>query len=436
MILELIHILRDQPESAYDGHLLTNYENDTYTTTTTGGSSTPRSGTASVSTSSGSSNTAPGNSGLKASDRNAGGEPQAKKSGGSQTPSARDSRPSAPISSQMPCPLRKSNGCLGTNATISEMLRSLQNQHCIVICKDCCTQVEVSHEENSPESVLRRHASGGCEPRCISADCSATELVRSPVHRRTENCPSWKAIPKEIERSFLWTLINPGQEVQAPEFLTEVGFEHSNKLKPCKEKSRTKGIGLCRNIDISFDARQERIRFLEHELEASAQRAAQIQQLSSEKIANLEQRLNEKHADLGNIIETLLERLKDHRIDIPRSLHKRISQECPDCMLDTIIHSTPMPSRTLPTPDTTPTDPNFSATCKSLGTAMPPVDPPPFFAVSTKPQSPSDLPHNSQGIDISFVDGAHTLACDGPSVCASFEGMVVDGICDFPSGPC
>jgi hypothetical protein len=244
-----------------------------------------------------------------------------KRQKGNHDPSLHETSPASSLKFQMPCPMSTSLGCMGTNPTISEMLRSLQNRHRVVICTDCCSRLEVTDEERKLENVLKRHISTGCERKCISQNCQDRDQDTSAYHRRTEKCPNWQAIPKEVRWSFVWVLLNPGLEPPSPDFTSSVGYEHSTVLTRCKEKTRNRGLELCSTVLADLDAKAEQLQSLEHKLVMSHQHNAEIQRRSDEKIINLE-----------NIIETLLERLRDNNANIPPSLQKRLARECPGCL--------------------------------------------------------------------------------------------------------
>jgi hypothetical protein len=342
MIAQVMYILQS-PSSRSD---LSDVGEDGgyFTGPTIDGSESPKSGTGSASTRSRTSNTHSGSSSATSQgfdnqfNRGEDGEPPTKRSGGGHGPSVYNVLPRVGLKSQMPCPMSTSLGCLGTNSTISEMLRSLQNRHRTVVCTDCCCKLEVPLEERKPENVLKRHMSIGCERRCLSQGCHGIEQGTSRCHRRTENCPNWKAVPKEVRWSFVWTLLNPGLEPPSLDFISSIGYEHSSVLTRSRDKPREKGMELCRTVMADLDAKNERLQSLEHKLEASNQHNSQIQQRCDEKIANLE-----------NIIETLLERLRDKDIDIPSSLQKRLARECPGLLIPS-----PLPPHRVPIPGLTP----------------------------------------------------------------------------------
>jgi hypothetical protein len=344
MIVEVMYVLQNQYNDPDLDNLLPEDNDYDCTRPTTDGLESPKSNTRSASAQSGASSAQSGPSSamtrvpLKSFDRDEDGEPPTKRSGGGHGPFTYDT-PRSTLKSQMPCPMSDSLGCMGTNPTISEMLRSLQNRHRIVICTDCCSKLEVPDQERKPENILKRHLSIGCERRCISRSCVGMNQSNSSYHRRTEKCPNWKALSKEIRWSFVWALLNPGLESPSPDFISGIGFEHSSVLTPCKEKSRDRGLELCRSVMADLDAKTSQLQSVEHELEASKQHNSETQQRCSDKIANLE-----------NIIETLLERLRDKNVDIPPSLQKRLTRECPTC----IIPSTPSQMQKPLTPESTP----------------------------------------------------------------------------------
>ncbi|KAH7250372.1 uncharacterized protein BKA55DRAFT_378230 [Fusarium redolens] len=145
---------------------------------------------------------------------------------------------------QMPCPVHQPQKCQGTNTTISELLRCLRSKHRIVIYTDCCTQVHVPEDERKPDNVRKRHKSETCEPRCIGTTCSGNPNDEIPHHRRTENCPSWQSLPNDTRWSFIWGLINPGENSPDPGFYTGVGYEHNTALRPCKQQFRPRGADI------------------------------------------------------------------------------------------------------------------------------------------------------------------------------------------------
>lgn len=246
---------------------------------------------------------------------------------------------------QMPCPLLESSRCHGTNVTISELLRSLQNRHRIAICKDCCTQLSISPQDKKAEHVLKKHASEGCEPRCIARTCQSNTDDDALHHRRTENCPSWKALPISERWTFIWTLVNPGKVPPTSEFPVGLGFEHSTERQQLKRRPRARGLDLCADIFRDVEAQDRKIFTLERDLAESADRNVQLQQRFDEKTVNLE-----------NIIETLLENLIDRNMTIPKSLQKRLHRECPRIMNEVELSCTPvLPAKPL-TPDSTPKD--------------------------------------------------------------------------------
>jgi hypothetical protein len=283
--------------------------------------------------------------------------PPNKRSRGNHDPSPHETSPASSLKSQMPCPMSTSLGCLGTNPTISEMLRSLQNRHRIVICTDCCFRLEVADQERKLENVLKRHISTGCERKCISQSCQDTDQDTLGYHRKTEKCPNWKAIPKEVRWSFVWGLLNPGLEPPSPDFISSVGYEHSTVLTRCKEKTRNRGLELCRTVLADLDAKAEQIQSLEHKLVMSHQHNSEIQRRSDEKITNLE-----------NIIETLLERLRDRNVDIPPSLQKRLARECPGCLNTSSSSQFNKP----PTPESTPEKGTFVGNSTGLSDILDP----------------------------------------------------------------
>ncbi|KAH7177231.1 hypothetical protein DER46DRAFT_568899 [Fusarium sp. MPI-SDFR-AT-0072] len=126
-----------------------------------------------------------------------GDEPSRKESRQEKNPSNPETTTSFQWRIQMPCPVHQPQKCQGTNAPISELLRSLEVRHRVVICKGCCIQFHVPEEERKPENVRKRHKSEACEPRCIDITCSGIPSDEMPHYRRTENCPTWQSLPGE-----------------------------------------------------------------------------------------------------------------------------------------------------------------------------------------------------------------------------------------------
>jgi hypothetical protein len=228
---------------------------------------------------------------FKSFDRGEDGEPPTIESGGGHGPYTYDTPLRIIFKSQIPCPSSDSLGCMGTDPP---------------------------DQERKPENDLKRHTTKGCGRRCICQYHLAMDQAASEHHRRTEKCPNWTALSKEIRRS----LLNPGFEPSPPEVISGTKSEHNSVLTPCEAKLCDGGLESCRIVMADLDAKTERLQSLEHELEASNQQTSQTQQRCDDKIAKLE-----------NIIETLLERLRDKNVDIPSSLQKRLARECPACIV-------------------------------------------------------------------------------------------------------
>ena len=242
-----------------------------------------------------------------------------KKPNREQEPWGLDLTPSPTYIGQMSCPMFDQHGCQGTNTTISELMRSLMNRHRIVICKECCTRLPIQDDEKKPADLLQRHALAGCERRCIGNSCGNALGDTASHHRRSEKCPSWATLTKETRWSFIWILVNPQSDPPNPNFLPGPSFEHSQERRPIKRQVRARGNEICAYIMRDIEAKERRISTLEIDLAAAKNETGQIQQQSKEKVANLE-----------NIIENLLERLYDNGIGLPGSLQKRLQTECPE----------------------------------------------------------------------------------------------------------
>ncbi|KAG5787670.1 hypothetical protein H9Q69_013268 [Fusarium xylarioides] len=268
-----------------------------------------------------------------------GDEPSRKQSHQEKTPSNSEATTSFQGHTQMPCPVQQPQKCQGTNSTISELLRSLEVRHRIVICRDCCTQVNVPQGERKPENVRKRHKSETCEPRCIGTTCSGTPNDEIPHHRRTENCPTWQSLPSEIRWSFIWGLINPGEKPPDPDFYTGVGYEHNTTRRQCKQQPRARGADICDALMRDIEERDKRRVYLEAELKAANERNVQLEEKHKKRTSNLE-----------NIIETLLERLEEHNVKVPNSLQKRLQEECPGVFCEPVAQLMTRGSQAPPTP--------------------------------------------------------------------------------------
>ncbi|KAF9768188.1 hypothetical protein IL306_014541 [Fusarium sp. DS 682] len=272
-----------------------------------------------------------------------GDEPPRKEFRQEQNPSNPDATAALQGRIQMPCPVQEPQKCQGTNATVSELLRSLEVRHRIVICKDCCTKVHVPEEERKPENVRKRHKLETCEPRCIGTTCSGIANDELPHHRRTESCPTWQSLPNEIRWSFIWSVINPGQDTPEPSFCTGVGYEHNTTRRPCKQQSRPRGTDICNALLRDLDERDRQRNSLENELKAA-----------NDKIAQQEEKHEKRISSLENIIETLLERLVENNVKVPNSLQKRLQDECPGVFCEPVVQLRSRHSQAPPTPTSIP----------------------------------------------------------------------------------
>ncbi|KAF5708534.1 hypothetical protein FMUND_10553 [Fusarium mundagurra] len=252
-------------------------------------------------------------------------EPSRKQSRQEKNPSNPEASTSFQGRIQMPCPVQQPQKCQGTNATISELLRSLE--------------VNVPEEERKPENVRKRHKSETCEPRCIGAACSGTPSDEVPHHRRTANCPTWQSLPSETRWSFIWGLINPGENPPDPNFYIGVGYEHNTARRPCKQQSRPRGADICDALMRDIEERDKRRVSLEAELETANKRISQMEDKQKKKIGSLE-----------NIIETLLERLEENNVKVPNSLQKRLQEECPGVFCEPVAQLMFSRSQAPPTP--------------------------------------------------------------------------------------
>ncbi|KAL6711940.1 hypothetical protein ACN47E_002983 [Coniothyrium glycines] len=320
-----------------------------------------------------------------------GDEPPAKKSGGDQNSCLVDGRPVSPLSPQMPCPLKHSSGCQGTNATISELLRSLQNKHRIVICKDCCCSLRVPDTEKKPENVLQKHVADGCERRCISPNCEKPlDTVCAQPHRRNEKCPSWKALNNQIKWCYLWEMINqePAPDIH---FDPDVGYAHSTELKPCTQQSRTKVydtyamsaaeaenkaekaklVDLIKEQNGNLEDKNKEIHSLNQELHAQNIEL----KTARDQLEQLQQQHDNKIRNLDNIIESLMEMVLDQKISLSNSFKKRLRDECPKVSQSLVdLYKPPSPEYNLGDASssfiTSPSAPNNSAASRAVGTGV------------------------------------------------------------------
>jgi hypothetical protein len=188
-----------------------------------------------------------------------------------------------------------------------------------VICKECCTRLPIRDDEKKPADVLQRHALEGCERRCIGNFCGSSLDDTAFYHLRNERCPSWATVTQEARWVFIWALVNPGSNPPHPNFLPGPSFEHSQERRPNKRQTRVRGNEICADLMRDIEAKERHISALEIDLAAAKSETGHLQKQSSDKVANLE-----------NIIENLLERLSERGIGISSSLTKRLQNECPD----------------------------------------------------------------------------------------------------------
>ncbi|RAQ99693.1 hypothetical protein DDE82_007996 [Stemphylium lycopersici] len=334
LILEILQIMEDE-DTEYDALMPTHTDpitgketDDTYSSVFMGPTSdagdSPKGSTASSSDSLGvASKTTASPSGRSSERDEPGDDPPRKKQNRDREFTISDALQPFSYAQQMPCPFLELDGCQGTNTTISELMRSLANRHRKVICNKCCTLLSVPEEDKKPLNMLQKHASEPCEPRCIGTSCSTEPAGNVPYHRRTGQCPTWQTLSKEVRWKFIWTLVSPQLEPPVPNFEQGPGYEHSSHRRPCKQQSRARVKEICTDLWRDIEAKEKRISTLEHELSTSNEQNTQMQQKHDNKVRNLE-----------NIIETLLERLSDKAIDVPRALRRRLRQECPTIIVD------------------------------------------------------------------------------------------------------
>ncbi|CVK87817.1 uncharacterized protein FMAN_05339 [Fusarium mangiferae] len=265
--------------------------------------------------------------------------PSRKESRQNKDPSGPEAIASLQGRKQMPYPMQRPQKCQGTNATILELLKSLEERHRIFICKDCFTQVQVPKDERKPENVRKRHKSETCEPRCIGTTCSGIPNDGIAHHHRTENCPTWQSLPNETRWSFIWSLINPGENPPDPDFYTGVGYAHNTTRRPCKQQSRARDADICDALMRDIEERDKKRISLETELEAANERNAQLEEKQKKKIGSLE-----------NIIETLLEHLEENNVKVPNSLQKRLQEEYPGVFCEPAVQLKSRRSQAPPTP--------------------------------------------------------------------------------------
>ena len=248
-------------------------------------------------------------------------------------------------SKQMPCPMLEIHDCQGTNTTISELLRSLMNRHRIIICKECCSRIPVQDDGRKLANVLQKHGTE-CERRCIGSSCTAGSNDDAPHHRRTESCPSWATLTKEARWTFIWTLVNLGSSPPDPDFLLGPAYEHSQERRPCKQQARARVNEICADLMRDIEVKDRRISILEKDLAVAKDNSQRMHSgnltelmlrgkdlsMARNETERAQQRCRERGMNLENIIENLLERLNQHGDVLPRSLRRRLLDECPSVM--------------------------------------------------------------------------------------------------------
>lgn len=263
----------------------------------------------------------------------------------------------------MPCPLLESQKCLGTNPTISELLRCLGTNHQIIICIECLTLLDESRPGKRAEEVLNDHkGSDDCVRRCVGESCAGNA---SSYHLRTSKCPSLRKIPNELWR-FIWKLLNPGQEAPSLQFSTGIGCLHDKVRRPrtrrTNERSRrNRAQEIVQEIEEDLEAKERRIRILENELKAANDRShhaqreheLRLQQSQQQHDHSLQER-TQKVSEQEEIILDLLERLIKSGRHLEPSLQKRLNRVCPNVLQEALDTAKIIPSNMPPTPDSIP----------------------------------------------------------------------------------
>ncbi|KAF5647033.1 uncharacterized protein FTJAE_1864 [Fusarium tjaetaba] len=281
-----------------------------------------------------------------------GDEPPRKESRQDKNPSSSEAIASLQGRPQMPCPVQEPQKCQGTNATISQLLRSLEERHRIVICQGCCSKVHVPDDGGKADIVRKRHKSQPCELRCIGTTCSGTPSNGAPYHSRTENCPTWRSLPSESEVVFYLDSHQPRREPARP------GLLH-----------RPRGADICDALMRDIEERDKGRVCLESELEAAHERNVQLEERQKKKLDSLE-----------NIIETLLERLEENKVKVPNSLQKRLHDECPGVFCEPVAKLISKHSQAPPTPSSTLKDGNADLRHPRLSQPVTAIFQPPLFS--------------------------------------------------------
>ncbi|KAH7349157.1 hypothetical protein BKA66DRAFT_476788 [Pyrenochaeta sp. MPI-SDFR-AT-0127] len=278
-------------------------------------------------------------------------EPPSKKPNREQGQFVADDKASSPNELLMPCPLRENQKCLGTNPTISELLRCLGTNHQIVICIECCAPLEFPSGGKKVEEILSDHkGSEECVRRCISQSCAG---YNGPYHLRTPKCPSMRKIPNELWR-FIWTLVNPGQEAPVLQFSTGIGCLHDTVRRPRTRRAsdkikRNRAHEIAQRIEEDLESKDRRIKILEIELKAANDRFIHVQRRHDDRLQQCAQKASEQ----DEIVLDLLERLIKSGGKLEPSLQKRLKRVCPDVFEEALGGAKAIPSNLPPTPDPT-----------------------------------------------------------------------------------
>ncbi|KAH7068113.1 hypothetical protein BKA63DRAFT_106363 [Paraphoma chrysanthemicola] len=263
----------------------------------------------------------------------------------------------------MPCPLLESQNCLGTNPTISELLRCLATNHQITICVECCTLLDEAPGGKKPEEVLKEHRSStNCVRRCISKLCAGNIGI---YHKRTPKCPSQRKMANELWR-FIWTLVNPGKEAPVVQFGTGIGYLHdkvrSPRTKRANDRSkRNRAQEIVQEIEEDLEAKERRIQVLENEVKAANDNLNQTQRVHELRLLQSQQdhahSLNncmQKISEQDEIILDLLERLVKSGRSFEPSLQRRLKRVCPSVYQEAIDGAKALPPTIPPSPESNP----------------------------------------------------------------------------------
>ncbi|KAH7092057.1 hypothetical protein FB567DRAFT_516389 [Paraphoma chrysanthemicola] len=263
----------------------------------------------------------------------------------------------------MPCPLFESQNCLGTNPTISELVRCLATNHQIIICVECCTLLDEAPGGKKPEEVLKEHRSStNCLRRCISKLCAGNVGI---YHKRTPKCPSQRKIANELWR-FIWTLVNPGQEAPVVHFGTGIGYLHdkvrSPRTKRANDRSkRNRAQEIVQDIEEDLEVKERRIQVLENEVKAANDNLNHIQRVHELRLLQSQQDhahslddCKQKISEQDEIILDLLERLLSSGRSLEPSLQRRLKRVCPSVYQEAIDGAKALLPTMPPTPDSNP----------------------------------------------------------------------------------